>query len=267
MGLRLVNAPYAQPIDLAEARLHVRQDITDDDPHILQGIVAVGEMAQVECQRSLVAARWRLTLDQVPCGPILLERGPVFNVVSIQYLDYGGVTQTWPSTEYVVDYTSLPARITPQFGKVWPNVLPQMAAISIVFEAGDAAPITANATNDRITIRGPWPTLIVGSTVRFSNSGGALPAPLALDTDYFIQSVVSAGVYTLSATLGGALLDLTGTGTGTSFIGEIPAGIKSWMLLRLASLHENREGETLTGRGSIVSLPYLDRLLDPYRVY
>lgn len=266
MGLRLVSAPVAQPIDLAEARLHVRQDITDDDPHILQGIVTANEAAQVETQRSLVAARWKLTLDSPPSGPILLERGPVFNVISIKYIDMSGTQQTWAATEWVADLTTIPARITPRFGKDWPISLPQIGSFEVIFEAGSAAPITADATADTITIKGPWPTLAVGDAARFSNSGGALPAPLAADTDYYIQSVVSSGVYKVAATLGGAAIDLTTAGTCTSFIGEVPAGIKAWMLLRLGSLHENREGDTIA-RGSELSLPYIDRLLDPYRAF
>lgn len=266
MGLRLVTPPVCQPIDLAEARLHVRQDITDDDPHILQGIVAASENAQVETQRSLVAARWKLTLDTPPNGPIVLERGPVFNVVSIQYLDMSGAQQTWPTTEWIADLTTLPARITPRFGKVWPISLPQIGAIEVIFDAGSATQITADATADTITVKGLWSTLTIGQAVRFSNSGGALPAPLASDTDYYVQSIVSAGVYKFSATSGGAAIDLTDVGSGTSYIGEIPSGIKAWMLLRIGALHENRQAEELES-GTNIQVGFLDRLLDPYRVF
>ena len=46
----------------------------------------------------------------------------------------------------------------------------------------------------------------------------------------------------------------------------VPAGIKAWMLMRIGSLYENRE-EFVTGRGIVVAeLPFLDGLLDPYRI-
>lgn len=47
----------------------------------------------------------------------------------------------------------------------------------------------------------------------------------------------------------------------------VPAAIKSWMLLRIGTLYKVRE-EVVAGR-SLAELPggYVDRLLDPYRVW
>lgn len=46
----------------------------------------------------------------------------------------------------------------------------------------------------------------------------------------------------------------------------IPEGIKSWMKIRLATLYENREEVAIMNRGKIEPLPYVDGLLDPFRV-
>ncbi len=46
----------------------------------------------------------------------------------------------------------------------------------------------------------------------------------------------------------------------------VPSGIKSWMLMRIGSLYENREEVAIMNRGKIEALPFVDRLLDPYRV-
>lgn len=46
----------------------------------------------------------------------------------------------------------------------------------------------------------------------------------------------------------------------------VPAGIKSWMLLRIGALYENREEIVVGQRLSSVDLPFVDSLLDPYRV-
>lgn len=47
----------------------------------------------------------------------------------------------------------------------------------------------------------------------------------------------------------------------------VPAAIKSWMLLRIGTLYKLRE-EVVTGK-SLAEIPggYVDRLLDPYRVW
>ncbi len=47
---------------------------------------------------------------------------------------------------------------------------------------------------------------------------------------------------------------------------NVPAGIKSWMLMRVATLYRNREEVAILGRGKVDPLPFVDALLDPYRV-
>jgi uncharacterized phiE125 gp8 family phage protein len=275
-----VTAPTAEPIDLADAKLHLRVGFSTDDSLVGAWISSARDYAENFTQKQLVAARWKQVMDAFPgCGSwnstnysqpfsqpgnaIKIERGPVLQVVSIQYTDLSGVLQTVPSSTYVVDYSSDPVRITPVFGQVWPaNVVPQIGAVTVLFDAGFAAPITASGNN--ITVQG-WPVLTVGQAVRFSNSGGALPAPLKARTDYFIQSAPGGGVYTLSATSGGGVLALTDTGSGSNFLGVVPEGIMAWMKLRLGAMYENRE--ELDQGGMIKPLPYADRLLDAYKTY
>lgn len=44
---------------------------------------------------------------------------------------------------------------------------------------------------------------------------------------------------------------------------DVPEGIKTWMLMRVGLMNDNRESVT---DGRLVSLPYVDFQLDPYRV-
>lgn len=46
---------------------------------------------------------------------------------------------------------------------------------------------------------------------------------------------------------------------------DVPAGIKAWMKLRIGAMYDNRE-EVAVIRGSVLEMPFADRLLDPYRV-
>jgi len=48
----------------------------------------------------------------------------------------------------------------------------------------------------------------------------------------------------------------------------VPQGIKTWMLMRIATLWENRTELVIDSRISLVELPseFVDGLLDPYRV-
>lgn len=47
---------------------------------------------------------------------------------------------------------------------------------------------------------------------------------------------------------------------------DVPEGIRQWILLRVATLYEHREEVAAMQRGQIHPLPFVDSLLDPYRV-
>jgi hypothetical protein len=46
----------------------------------------------------------------------------------------------------------------------------------------------------------------------------------------------------------------------------VPEGIKTWIKLRLGSLYVHREEVASMTRGRIDPLPFIDGLLDPYKV-
>lgn len=46
----------------------------------------------------------------------------------------------------------------------------------------------------------------------------------------------------------------------------LPNGIRAWMLLRICDLFENREAVVMGAKGAVATHPYIERLLDPYRV-
>ncbi len=188
MSLQLVTPPAEEPVSLAEAKLHLRVDVDDDDALIGSIISAARQTAETLTGRQLITSRWKLVLDAFPCQTILLAKCPVQSVVNIQYLDMNGMSQTLPLIDYVVDTACEPARITPVFGKTWPPTLPQIGAVTITFDAGYGA---ASA---------------------------------------------------------------------------VPEGIKSWIKLRVGSLYAHREEMSILMRGRIDPLPFVDGLLDPYRV-
>jgi uncharacterized phiE125 gp8 family phage protein len=204
MPLQLITPAGEEPVSLAEAKLHLRVDFTDDDLLIASLISAARQAAEMLTGRQFVTARWKLILDSFP-GPslmgvptgltfslpahaILLPKCPVQSVFAIRYLDMAGTTQTMPRADYTVDTACEPARVTPVFGSAWPVSLPQIGAVTLVFAAGygDAA--------------------------------------------------------------------------------SVPAGIKSWIKLRVGSLYAHREEAALLASGKIESLSFIDGLLDPYRV-
>lgn len=273
MSHQLTTAPTIEPLSLAEAKQHLRVTTGEEDALLVGMIAAVRQFAHTKTQRQLVAGRYRMVQDWFGCM-VRLPVAPVLQVVSVKYLDMAGVQQTMPVADYVADLVSEPVRITPGFGKIWPIPLPQIGAVEVVFDAGHAAPFTASPGADTIAIQG-WKTLVLNDTVRVANrdrtdlGDGALPTPLAENVDYYVQSVVSPGVYKLSLTAGGAAIDITSAGTGDNFVGDVPDGLKSWMLLRLGTMYENREALMIGERLTMQVLPneFIDGMLDPYRVF
>jgi uncharacterized phiE125 gp8 family phage protein len=272
MSHQILTAPTLEPLSLAEAKAHLRVTANDQDALITLMITAVRQYAHTRTQRQLVAARYRMVLDCFP-GEIELPVAPALQVASIKYLDASGVQQTLSTSIYATELVSEPGRIAPVFGQIWPLTLSQIGAVEVQWDAGHAAPFTANAAADTISLQG-WKTLAVLDTVRVSNrdqsatGDGALPGGLAANTDYYVQTVVSPGVYKLSATSGGAAIDITTAGTGDNFVGSIPAGMKSWMLVTLGALYENRETFVIDQRITSAVIPegFIDSLLDPFRV-
>jgi hypothetical protein len=287
----------AEPIQVSEALSWERQSETFDNALVAGLITAARQDAETITRRALVAQRWTYLMDQFPrpgfnvgsanwYGPqwgvnpgpltvlspdgltgyeIYLPLPPTLIVESITYIDSTGAPQTLDPSQYLTVF-STPCCITPAFGTVWPETQMQKAAVQVKFTAGYAAPATADATANTITAP-LWTPLNVGDQARLScYSDGALPAPLNASTDYFVQSAAPGGVYTLSLTSGGSAIDLTTAGTGQIFIGVVPEGIKRWMKVRVGTLYENREEVAILNRGKLELLPYVDRLLDPFRV-
>lgn len=61
--------------------------------------------------------------------------------------------------------------------------------------------------------------LVAGARVQFTNSGGALPTGLSAATDYYVISAgLTSTAFRVSATYGGAAVNLTGAGSGTNTV-------------------------------------------------
>lgn len=80
---------------------------------------------------------------------------------------------------------------------------------------------TAEAATDLITSAAHG--LINDSIIQVSNSGGALPTGLAAATNYFVLEATT-DTFKLSATEGGAVIDVSGAGSGTQTFNAIKGG-------------------------------------------
>ena len=102
------------------------------------------------------------------------------------------------------------------FGNIIENMWPpdQDTSVNMKLERNSCRTFTVNTSTDVITGSGS-PPAVDGQQVRLQNSGGALPAPFVNTTTYFVRDVAGA-TFKLALTQGGAAIDITSSGSGTS---------------------------------------------------
>jgi len=80
--------------------------------------------------------------------------------------------------------------------------------------------VVGEADDDTLTLAAHG--LTNGTRVRFTNSGGALPTGLAVDTDYYVHTATT-NTFKVSTTVGGGALNLSGDGSGTTKVFKFEA--------------------------------------------
>lgn len=120
MTLRLITAPTAEPVTLADAKLvcGIDADITKWDTLITALISAARSDAEQQTGRTIAAARWERVLDAFPDSGIALAWPVVTSVVSVKYIDTAGTLQTLASTAYTLDADYLPGWVLPSAASV-----------------------------------------------------------------------------------------------------------------------------------------------------
>ena len=139
--LTQLSQPSAEPLSLADAKLHLRvdADITEDDSLIAALIVTARQQAEHRTGRALVSQQWRLGLDQFPDDSLELPLPKLQSVQSVSYLDSAGTRQTLANTEYDVITDELVGRLIPAYGKSWPSCRERPGSVRVDYTCGYGA--------------------------------------------------------------------------------------------------------------------------------
>lgn len=87
-------------------------------------------------------------------------RNPALSISKIEYIDVNGAKQTLtPNTDFAVDLTSTPARVSPLPGSVWPVALRGPKAVAIFYNAGFYTSANQLTTETQPRVMGYPPTL------------------------------------------------------------------------------------------------------------
>lgn len=137
MPIKTIAAPSVEPVLLADAKLHLRVDGTDEDALIGAYITAARELAEAQTDRAYAEATYELVSSGFGYV-IVLPVPPVTAVLSVKYLDADGVEQTIAPSNYVEKLDALPPVVVPADGFEWPATNGAADAVRVRFTAGAA---------------------------------------------------------------------------------------------------------------------------------
>ncbi len=141
------TAPAVEPVTLAEAKAHLRVDVSDDDAYIGTLITAAREWCEQYLDRTLVDTQWVMRFDAFPpdgTHDIELPRPPMVSsgtatAVALTFTYENGTTATYSTASYRVDRASTPGAVKTLYGQTWPPHLLDDNAISVTWWAGYGA--------------------------------------------------------------------------------------------------------------------------------
>jgi uncharacterized phiE125 gp8 family phage protein len=137
MTITKVTDATVEPLTLAQAKAHLREDLvdTDNDSYITSLITVARTAAENRLQRTLLQTTWLLTQDGFDAA-LKLQMPRIISVEWLKYVDADGVLRTLDAAGYLVDTASEPGRVVPAYGTSWPATRCQPGAVTVQYKAG-----------------------------------------------------------------------------------------------------------------------------------
>lgn len=116
----LITAPAAEPVTVADAKLHLRVDHNDDDAVITAQIAVARDHVERETGTQLITQTVEASADDwanlanLPFAPV--------QSVTITYVDTAGDSQTLSTNVYEARLFGLDSSIVLKSGQAWPSV-------------------------------------------------------------------------------------------------------------------------------------------------
>lgn len=170
MALKLITAPSALPVALADARLHLRLDDMLQDAWVQSAIQSACEASEHQTGRRWITQTWEAIYDAFPAAAVELGLSPAQSVVSVKYLDQTGQEQTLSPDAYVLDadHALGVGFLLPAAGYAWPATAGSANAVRVRFTVGYGADATAVPAQAR-----QWMLMHIGTAYRMRESMAA----------------------------------------------------------------------------------------------
>lgn len=112
MTLSMLVGPQIEPISVDEAKVYLKIDHEAENEVVAALISAARLNVERVTRRVLIEQHWRLYLDKLPENKLIeLGIGPVREVLQATYYEADGQAQQISPNDYVIDVSSIPARL------------------------------------------------------------------------------------------------------------------------------------------------------------
>jgi len=135
MKNRIKTQPAVEPVSLSEMRLQLGISQADDavrDEVISARITSARRWAEQYTGIGFITQTWTAYDDCFQ--PFFDLKMDLKTIVSVKYIDTGGVQQTLEAENYLVDAVS--SRLYPAYGITWPSTRNQVNAVEIEYTLG-----------------------------------------------------------------------------------------------------------------------------------
>ena len=129
-----VTPPALEPVDLLEAKAHLRVDGAQDDALIASLITAARQVAEGLLGRAFITQTLRYVRDAAPARSFTLPRPPLQGITHIKVYDDADNASTVPATQYLLDAPA--GRVALRGAAAWPAVGRSMNGFEVQYVAG-----------------------------------------------------------------------------------------------------------------------------------
>jgi uncharacterized phiE125 gp8 family phage protein len=137
MPLLLTVGPAIEPVTIAEAKAHLRVDVTAEDTLIASLVVTSRLHVEAAARLALITQSWSWYLDAWPRGHALkLPLRPIQGIAAVRLYDEGGAATTLDAASYFLDGAGAPPRLVRHSALPWPKPGRIANGIEIAFTAG-----------------------------------------------------------------------------------------------------------------------------------
>ena len=136
MAWKITTQPANEIFTLQEVKDYLKVDDSTEDTLITTLLQSARQAAERYLNQALITQTITEKLDRLQLSTIYLSVSPVISVSSFQYADSQNTTQTFNSSNYIVDTFEKPARLSLAYSKTWPTLYGNINDVTITYTAG-----------------------------------------------------------------------------------------------------------------------------------